>query len=157
MKVLVVHDSKYGCGKKVAELIAAGIRKGGHGADVVHAKGLKAAGPAGFDAYVIGSPTHANGPTFRIGGSIKAIGKAGRGRPFATFTTFCNDGKDTLRKMEGKAERAGLRRLVTGRAFRAMEMKGPLAEGVTEEAEGFGSEIAGALSGKIKTSARAEI
>jgi flavorubredoxin len=58
-KALVVYATRTGETRKIAELIAEGIRFSGHEAEVVDAKNIKnEADLEGFDAYVFGSSTY---------------------------------------------------------------------------------------------------
>ena len=58
-KALIVYATRTGETRKIAELIAEGIRFSGHEAEVVDAKNIKnEADLEGFDAYVFGSSTY---------------------------------------------------------------------------------------------------
>jgi flavorubredoxin len=58
-KALVVYATRTGETRKIAELIAEGIRFSAHEAEVVDAKNIKSeADLEGFDAYVFGSSTY---------------------------------------------------------------------------------------------------
>ncbi len=149
MKVLIMHDSKYGCGQEIAGSIDKGLRKEGHTSDVVRAVDLKGSGPEGYDAFVLGSPTHIGGPTFKVGKGIKLLGKVCGGKPYTTFTTYLDKGQGTLEKMERSAKKAGLSKIMDGRPFKVEGMKGPLEKGCTTEAEAFGREIGKALNKRV--------
>jgi flavorubredoxin len=58
-KALIVYATRTGETRKIAELIAEGIRFSGHEAEVADAKNIKnEADLEGFDAYVFGSSTY---------------------------------------------------------------------------------------------------
>jgi flavorubredoxin len=58
-KTLIVYATRSGETKQIAELIAEGIRLGGHQADVVDSKLIKSEKDlAGYDAYAFGSSTY---------------------------------------------------------------------------------------------------
>ena len=58
-KALIAYTTRAGETGRIAELIAEGIRMGGHEAKVVKLNTIqKAEDLAGFDAYVFGSPTY---------------------------------------------------------------------------------------------------
>jgi flavorubredoxin len=58
-KALIVYATRTGETRKIAELIAEGIRFSGHEAEVADAKNIKKeADLEGFDAYVFGSSTY---------------------------------------------------------------------------------------------------
>jgi flavodoxin len=145
MKVLIVHDSKHGCGKAIADQIAKGLTSGGHDANVIHVSDLKSMDIGSYDAFVIGSPTHVGGPTFKVGRGIKLLGKGASGKPFTTFTTWMDEKQRTLEKIEAKALKVGLRKLMDGKAYKVKGIKGPLEDSCPAEAEEFGKQIGEAL------------
>jgi len=58
-KALIVYATRTGETRKIAELIAEGIRFSGHEAETVDAKSIKSeADLEGYDAYVFGSSTY---------------------------------------------------------------------------------------------------
>lgn len=58
-KALIVYTSRAGETEKIAELIAEGIRMGGHEARLVKTTAIqKPEELAGYDAYLFGSPTY---------------------------------------------------------------------------------------------------
>jgi flavorubredoxin len=58
-KALIVYATRTGETRRIADLIAEGIRFSGHEAEVVEAKTIKSeADIKGFDAYVFGSSTY---------------------------------------------------------------------------------------------------
>jgi len=143
MKVLIVHDSKYGNGKEIAKAIAQGLKQEGHEVNIIRAREISTVRPIDYDAFVLGSPTHVGGPTFKSGRATKYIGKnGGSGKPYATFTTWLNIKQKTLLKIDNAARKVGLEKLMDGRAYKCANLKGPLDEGSVEDAEAFGKEIA---------------
>ena len=147
MKVLIVHDSRFGNGKEIAKAIAQGLRHEGSEVAIVPAREISTIRPGDYDIFVLGCPTRMGGPTFRSGGAIKYIGKnGGEGRPYTTFTTCCRKDQKTLSKMDKTAGKARLKRLMDGRIYMCSGSKGPLNRGSVEDAEAFGREIAKRLS-----------
>ena len=143
VKVLIIHDSKYGNGKEIAKAIAKGLKQEGLEVDIIRAREVSTINPSDYDAFVLGSPTHVGGPTFKSGRATKYIGKSGgSGKPYTTFTTWLNIKQKTLLKIENTASKAGLEKLMDGKAYKCGNLKGPLDEGSVEDAEAFGKEIA---------------
>jgi len=141
MKVLVLHHSKYGCGKTIAEAIAKGIRRSDHSVDVASVKELSSYDLERYGFFVIGTPTHVGSPTFKVKGTIKNLGRSCQGTSFTTFTTWMDPKQKTLEKLEMLAKRAGLEKLMEGAAFMVKSQKGPLEDGSAMEAERFGQGI----------------
>ncbi len=103
-KVLLVYSTRTGETKKMAELIAEGIRIGGNQADVVNVTAIKnEKNLQGYDAYVLGSATYHGemmqsmktllfltekaGIEGKVGGSFGAFGWSGEapGRIYDTM------------------------------------------------------------------------
>lgn len=141
MRVLVVHNSKYGNGKQVADAIAEGIRSKGHTVEVKGVEEVDVTALGAFEAFVVGSPTHMRGPTFKVGGFISKLSSVASGKPFVAWATIGVPSSQTVAKLEAKATKAKMRMLMTGKAFKVKDMKGPLEDGALAEAGIFGKEI----------------
>jgi len=139
MNVLVVHHSKFGNGKQVADAIADGIRSKGHTVEVKTVGDVKKDDLRNYDAFVIGSPTHARGPTFKISGFISRLSRTASGKPFVAWATYGAPGMKTVAKLEAKATK--MKVLIKGKAFKVKDMQGPLEDGALQDAVAFGKEI----------------
>jgi flavorubredoxin len=142
-KALVVYCTRAGATKKIADLIAEGIRIEGGEADVVNATAVKnEADLHGYDGYLFGSPTY-HGEMMqamktmlflaekanlegKVGGSFGAFGWSGEA-PGRIFDTM-----DHILKMD-----------VVGGPLR---LKSAALGGGTEMAQGYGREIGKKLS-----------
>jgi flavorubredoxin len=138
-KALVVYASRSGETKRIADLIAEGIRIQGSEASVVNVtKVKKVEDLEGFDAYVLGSATYhgemmqgmktmlflaeKTGLEGKIGGSFGAFGWSGEA-PGRIFDTMKN-----VLKMD----------MVNG----PLMLKSALLGGGTEMAQGYGKDVA---------------
>lgn len=138
-KALVVYTSRSGETKKIAELIAEGIRIQGSEASVVNVTGVKKVEDLeGYDAYVFGSATYhgemmqgmktmlflaeKTGLGGKVGGSFGAFGWSGEA-PGRIFDTMKN-----IFKMD----------MVNG----PLMLKSALLGGGTEMAQGYGKDVA---------------
>jgi flavorubredoxin len=150
MKVLVMHDSRFGNGKKVADAIAEGLRE--TGADPVVADALEARklDLPSFGAFVLGAPIRIGTPTWRAGGTLKRIARACRGGLTVAFVTQADPKLWGLPRWETMVSAAGLRKLMDGRGFHVKDLKGPLDEGELPKAREFGTEIGRRLTGSTK-------
>jgi flavorubredoxin len=145
MKVLVMHDSRYGNGKQVAEAIAEGLREGGQDAQVAGAGEVKELDLSTFGAFVLGTPIRVGSPTWRAGGALKRLGKMCRGRNCVAFVTQADPKMWGLPRWEARVAAAGLAKLMEGKGFHVMAPRGPLEDGELPKAKEFGKEIAGKL------------
>jgi flavorubredoxin len=138
-KALVVYASRSGETKRIADLVAEGIRIQGSEASVVNVtKVKKVEDLEGFDAYVLGSATYhgemmqgmktmlflaeKTGLEGKIGGSFGAFGWSGEA-PGRIFDTMKN-----VLKMD----------MVNG----PLMLKSALLGGGTEMAQGYGKDVA---------------
>jgi flavorubredoxin len=138
-KALIVYASRSGETKRIADLIAEGIRIQGSEASVVNATEVKKVdGLEGYDAYIFGSATYhgemmqamktmlflgdKTGLEGKIGGSFGAFGWSGEA-PGRIFDTMKN-----VLKMN----------MVSG----PLMLKSALLGGGTEMAQGYGKDIA---------------
>ena len=98
MKVLIGYESKYGNTKKVAELIAEGIKSvEGHEVSIENVNDIALSKSDIYDLLLIGSPNHVGGPTKSIKKFINALSEASlKGNSLAVFDTY-------MKKQIGKA------------------------------------------------------
>lgn len=169
MSVLVVYESMYGNTRQIAEAIAAGLG----GAEVRPAH--EAATADGFDAVVVGGPTHMHGMTTKMSRKAAADAAEEDGdtelEPGATAEPGLRgwlseltgrDGKaaafdtriDKPAVLTGAAARGIARRLrkagfdvVDSQSFFVEESEGPLEDGELDRARAWGAELAGRLVG----------
>ena len=147
MKVLVMHDSRYGNGKQVAEAIAEGLREAGHEVQVVGAAEVRELDISAFGAFVLGSPIRIGSPTWRAGGALKRVGKACSGKYCVAFVTQADPKLWGLPRWEARLAASGLLKLMDGKGFHVKDVKGPLDDGELPRAKEFGKHIAGKLKG----------
>ena len=147
-KVIVVYESKYGNAKLVAETIAEGMGQV-EGVETVtsEVKAVDLKKVVGFDAILVGSPTHIGGPT---GGIKKFIGKLGKlpleGKSFAAFATYLvgKSFEQATKKLERRISEKvpGAKLAAPGLSIRVDGMKGPISEGELPKCKEFGNKIA---------------
>jgi flavorubredoxin len=143
----VVHDSRYGNGKQVAEAIAEGLREAGQEVQVAGAAQVRDLDLGAFGAFVLGSPIRIGSPTWRAGGALKRVGKACSGKYCVAFITQADPKLWGLPRWEAMLAESGLLKLMDGRGFHVMDVKGPLDDGELPRAIEFGKQIAGKLKG----------
>jgi len=142
-KALIVYATRSGSTKGIAELIAEGIRFGGHEAELKNVTEIKSPDDLqGYDAYVFGSATYHGemiqsmkqllflaekaGLEGKVGGAFGAYGWSGEA-PERIFNTM----KHVLNMdMVGDC----------------LRLKSALLEGGTQMAQSYGKEVAGKLA-----------
>ena len=151
VRVIVVYDTKHGNTKLVAEKIMEGISevKGIETAisDVEETDPKKA---AGYDAILIGSPTHFGGPVRGINKFIDRLGKLDlKAKLVAVFDTYLGeDFEKSVKKMEKRISEKvpGLKLMTSGLSIRVDGMKGPVTDGEFPKCKDFGKKIATQLT-----------
>ena len=142
MNTLVIHYSKFGNTKKVAEAMAAALEPKGS-AQVVS---LDALTPADFqeaDLVIMGSPTHRMNLPEDVRIKLRTLPrKSLRGKKMAAFdTSYKMSGWLNLltasKKLSRKLKRLGGKRVVPPETFHVMESKGPLYDGEIERAQNW--------------------
>ena len=147
IKATVVHDSKCGNTKLVAEAIAQGINQV-PGVEIVVTKvdTVDLSQIDKFDVILIGSPNHIGGPTRAIKKFIDSLGKLKlEGKRGAVFDTYTGtDFEKAVKKMEKQiAEKvAGLKLITPGFSIRVNATKGPVTDGELPKCKEFGIKIA---------------
>lgn len=149
-KILVVYESRYGNTKRAAETIVEGMQRvAGTEVALSEIRSVDPGAIPGYDAVVIGAPTHFGGPTRGVKkfiGRLRSISL--EGRQFAVFATYLEgDVEKGTKKMEqlvGEAAPA-MRMAAPGLSIRVEGMKGPVAEGELSKGEEFGAQIASRL------------
>ncbi len=154
MRGAVIYHSRWGNCRRVAEMIAEGLRSAGHQVELLEVGTPGELDPS-IDFLVVGSPTRIGKMTGPIKRFIRRkIKEEWRGKPFAAFGTGIKvspkreeqDIKgaerihDTLSSLGLKPVAPPFKALVAG-------MRGPLMEGEPERAREFGKNIGKALAG----------
>jgi anaerobic nitric oxide reductase flavorubredoxin len=150
-KAIVIYESMFGNTKRAAETIIEGMKEAGVEAAMNTPKELDEKELAGFDAIVVGSPTHMGGATRGIRRFIDRLGKLKpEGKMVAFFDCHASPepGK-AIGKMEKQlAEKApGLKLATPGLSLRVEGMRGPISEGELPKCREFGIIIANRLQG----------
>ena len=144
-KVLVVYDTKYGNTKLVAENIVEGLKQvQGIEVEISDVQKINAERVAGFDAVLIGAPTHFGGPPRNITRFIDDLGRPDlKGKQAAVFDTYMGeDFEKGVKKMEQRlTEKTGLHIIAPGLSVRVAGMKGPVVEEELPQAKEFGITI----------------
>ena len=150
-KVIVVYESKFGNTKLAGETIVEGLKEAGADAVISELKEVDPNELPGFDAILIGSPTHMGSATRGIRKFIDKLGKLDlEGKLVAFFD--CRAGPEpgkAVGKMEQQlAKKApGMKLAAPGLSIMVSSMKGPIIEGDLARCKEFGSKIAGQLKG----------
>ncbi|MFX1606006.1 MAG: flavodoxin family protein [Promethearchaeota archaeon] len=151
MKVLVAFDTKYGNTETVAKTIVEGI-KSAEGIEVAlsNMKKVDFKKLDGYDAMLVGCPTHFGGPTR---GAKKFIDKLGKlelkGKKIAVFDTYIKeDFEKSVKKMEERINEKspGLQLLLPGLSIQVGDMKGPILEEELPKCREFGKRVATQLT-----------
>lgn len=151
MKVLVAFDTKYGNTETVAKTIVEGI-KSAEGIEVTlsNMKKVDFKKLDGYDAILVGCPTHFGGPTR---GAKKFIDKLKKlelkGRKIAVFDTYIKeDFEKSVKKMEERINEKspGLQLLLPGLSIQVGDMKGPILEEELPKCREFGKRVATQLT-----------
>jgi len=143
MKILIVHDSRFGNGKSIANAIADGIKARSVQADVAHVSELDGMDLGSYKGLVLGWPVHIGGATSASKKATEKLGLRCADRMFTTFSTSLSisGGIRSQVKMISKAKDCGLRYAMDGAAFRVKGFKGPLYDGELERALEFGRSV----------------
>ena len=149
-KVIIIHESKYGNTRLVAEKIAGGMNEV-PGVETVlsELKEVDLNQFIEFDAILVGSPNHIGSATRNIRKFIDGIGKLGlEGKLAAVFDTYMgSDFEKAVKKMEKQMNKKapGLQLAAPGLSIRVEGMKGPVTEGELPKCREFGAKIAALL------------
>jgi len=141
MKVLVMHDSRFGNGRKVADAIAEGLRESGAEPVVADALDARKLDLSSFGAFVLGTPIRMGTPTWRAGGTARLIDKRSAGKGFIAWVTQADPKFWGLPRWELRLVTLGLNKLLEGKGFNVKTVKGPLVEGELPKARDFGRDI----------------
>ena len=151
MKVLVAFDTKYGNTETVAKTIAEGIESvESIEVTLSNMKKVNFKKLDGYDAILVGCPTHFGGPTRGAKKFIDRLGKRDlKGMQIAAFDTYIKE--DFERSVKAMEERINekapeLQLLLAGLSIEVENMKGPILEGELPKCREFGKKIAAKLA-----------
>ena len=174
-RALVVFESMFGNGHRVAELVASGLRGAGFEVEVCRAS--EAPSEPEADLLVIGGPTHALGMSRAATRSSRATHvvtaedraraesepeadssegvreylrrlRLRPGQPAGVYDTRVNTSVPTgaSRGIARRVTALGAALLTSAQGFPVRAITGPLAEGVEERAAAWGAELAAAFA-----------
>jgi flavodoxin len=150
MKVLVAFDTKYGNTETVAKTIAEGIRSD-ESIEVTlsNMKKVDFKKLDGYEAILLGCPTHFGGPTRGAKKFIDKLGKTDlKGAKVATFDIYIKeDFEKSVKELEKRIDEKtpGLQLLLPGLSIQVEDMKGPILENEFPKCREFGKQVAAHL------------
>jgi flavodoxin len=157
VKVLIVYETKYGNTKKAAEVIGKEIESAGNEINVVKVSDVKTEELKDYEAFVIGSPTHAGSHVGSIKKFINLLSDSSfDGKKIAVFDTHTGSGgegsgggllKKAKQKMEKQIQKQApkLEKIINGLQVAVKGMKGPLIDGELDRCKEFAKKIASNL------------
>lgn len=142
-RVLVVYSTLGGGTKKIADLIAEGIRFSGHEATVEDVNAIKNESDIiGYDAYVFGSATYHGEMMGKMKTFLFIAGKAGLdGKPGGAFGAFGWSGEAPDRIFETMRNVFNMEMV-----SQALRLKSAALQGGTQMAQDYGRDIAKKLA-----------
>ncbi|MFW9783764.1 MAG: flavodoxin family protein [Candidatus Heimdallarchaeota archaeon] len=148
MNVLVVYETNFGNTKKVAEVIAEGIRETEQiKTEVMHVSDTDYSKVEDFDAIIIGSPNWGGTYAGSIKKFINGLAEFSLSEKYyAVFDT--NNDLPILNKASKKLEKKigkkipSFKRILPGLPVKVIGLKGPIAEGELPKCKTFGKKIA---------------
>lgn len=144
-KALVVYATRGGQTKRIAELIAEGLRMGGAEVDVADIATIKSEEDLqGYDGYCLGSATYHG----QMIGSMKTMlflaEKAGlQGKAGAAFGAFGWSGEASDRIFETMRHVLEMEMVASG----ALRLKSAILDGAIPMAQSYGRELAAKMTG----------
>jgi flavorubredoxin len=149
-RAIIIYESKYGNTKRVAEVIAEGMREvSGVEAVLNEVKEVELDKITEFDAILVGSPNHMGSATRGIRKFVDELGRLSPGVKLgAVFDTYIGrDFEKAVKKMEKQiGEKVpGLKLAVPGLSVKVEGMKGPISGGELPKSKEFGVKMASQL------------
>jgi flavodoxin len=146
MKVLVAYDTKYGNTKKVAELIAEGIKTVEENeVEINHVNDINLSKDNIYDLIVIGSPNHMGSHTKKVKKFITNLSKAPvKGESFAVFDTYqSKDFEKAVKKLEKQIAETmpDMKKALSGLSIQVTGMKGPILQDDLPKCKEFGTKL----------------
>ena len=144
MKALLVYHSRYGNTRKVAELIAEGLKSIKNiQISIEHVKDVDLAQSDIYDLLLIGTPINLGGPDRSIKKFIKNLSKASfKVTLYAVFDTYLNekDRQKAVNKMEKLINKKipDVKMVSPGLSIKVSEIEGPIVEEELIKCKDFG-------------------
>jgi flavorubredoxin len=149
VSVFVVYDSKYGNTKRVAEIVAEGLRDvEGVEVSLCSVKEVDMSKVAGYDVLVLGAPNHMASPSRTmmkfVDRSTSLDLKVKNVVVFGTYSGRVRDPDRAVKKMEKKLkEKVPETKLISSSlSVRVLGITGPIFEGELDRCREFGRRIA---------------
>ncbi len=147
MKILIAYDTKYGNTKKVAELIAEGLKTvEGNTVSIENVKEINLEKDETFDLILIGSPNQMGAHISSVKKFIKKLASSSlKGNSFAVFDTYVKkDFEKATRKMEKQIAKVmpNMKKVSSGLSIKVGGMKGPIIEEELPKCKEFGIKLA---------------
>ncbi|MFW9819428.1 MAG: flavodoxin family protein [Candidatus Thorarchaeota archaeon] len=143
MKVLIVYDTKFGNTKKVAELIADGIKTVEENeVEINHVNDFDLIKEGVYDLIVIGSPNHAGTYTGKVKKFLNKFSKTPIiGKSFAVFDTY--QSKTIVNKLEKQIREKipDMKMALSGLSIKVTGLKGPILEEDLPKCMAFGKQL----------------
>ena len=143
MNIMVVYDTKLGNTKQVALAIVEGMKEiEGVEVHINHVNEIDLKHVSEYDAFLVGSPNRAGGPTGSIKKLIKKLGN--NELKIAVFDTYTGkDFEKTVKKLEKLINKmaSGLEIVSPGLSVQIEDMKGPLVDGELSKCNEFGCSV----------------
>lgn len=146
MKVLIAYDTKYGNTKKVAELIAEGIKTvEGNEVNINHVDNVDLSKDEVYDLIGIGSPNHIGSHTKKVKKFIINLSKAPlKGKSFVVFDTYqSKDFEKAVKKLEKQITEKipDMKKALSGLSIQVTGMKGPILQEDLPKCKEFGKKL----------------
>jgi len=147
MKILIAYDTKYGNTKKVAELIAEGLKTVEENTiSLENVKEINLEKDETFDLILIGSPNQMGAHISSVKKFIKKLASSSlKGNSFAVFDTYV---KKDFEKATGKMEKQiakvmpNMKKVSSGLSIKVGGLKGPIIEEELPKCKEFGIKLA---------------
>ncbi|MFX0035801.1 MAG: flavodoxin family protein [Candidatus Hermodarchaeota archaeon] len=147
MNILIAYDTKYGNTKKVAELIAEGLKTvEGNTVSLENVKEINLEKDETFDLILIGSPNQMGAHISSVKKFIKKLASSSlKGNSFAVFDTYVKkDFEKATKKMEKQIAKVmpNMKKVSSGLSIKVGGMKGPIIEEELPKCKEFGIKLA---------------
>jgi len=141
METCIIYDSKYGNGKKAAEILQQALEEKGNPVSVHPVRRVKPGKLPRADLYVFGSPTHFGRPTRRMKTFLKKLAGQQIDARYALITTCLDQSTQALDKMDDILASSSMTRATDGLKVIVEGMRGPPAEGSRQDIERFAGQL----------------
>lgn len=139
MEVFIAYESKYGNGKKCVEYLQNVISKKGHNVNSFSISEIKPNSLPKVDLYIFSSPTHMNGPTWKMKRFLKKLDIDQTGARYSLMTTHMAPEIEvnTLQVMEDILQSKGFKKISEDLRIKVTGMKGPLESSYEKKIDKF--------------------